>query len=61
MRSGGRKEFAATLNGSGLPVGRTMVAIMEQYQRADGGIDIPEALVPYTGFGRIAPDGTPSR
>jgi len=57
-RAGG-KSHVATLNGSGLPIGRTLLAILEQYQRADGGIDIPPALVPHTGFTRIAPDGTP--
>ncbi|MGQ0838327.1 serine--tRNA ligase [Actinokineospora sp.] len=56
---GGAKGFAATLNGSGLPVGRTLLAILEQHQTADGGVDIPAALVPYTGFHRIAPDGSP--
>jgi len=53
----GKNEFVHTLNGSALPVGRTMVAIMENYQRADGGIDIPKALQPYTGFKTITPDG----
>ena len=38
-----------TLNGSGLAVGRTLVAVLENYQRADGGIDIPAALQPYMG------------
>jgi seryl-tRNA synthetase len=38
-----------TLNGSGVAVGRTIVAILEQYQRADGSVEIPEALVPYMG------------
>jgi seryl-tRNA synthetase len=36
-----------TLNGSGLAVGRTLVAILENYQRADGGVDVPAALRPY--------------
>ena len=45
----GRPELVHTLNGSGLAVGRTLVAIMENYQRADGGIDIPPVLQPYTG------------
>ena len=45
----GRPELVHTLNGSGLAVGRTLVAIMENYQRADGGIDIPSALLPYMG------------
>lgn len=42
-------RFAHTLNGSGLAVGRTMAAIMENYQNADGTITVPEALVPYMG------------
>lgn len=54
----GKRGFAATLNGSGLPVGRTLVAILEQYQEADGGVRIPEALVPHTGFRRILPTGS---
>ncbi|MFJ1867550.1 serine--tRNA ligase [Streptomyces sp. NPDC088097] len=55
----GRKAFAATLNGSALPVGRTLVAILEQYQCTDGSVTVPPALVAYTGFSSIAPDGTP--
>lgn len=47
-RAGGAKpEFAHTLNGSGLAVGRTWIAILENYQRADGSIHIPEILLPY--------------
>jgi seryl-tRNA synthetase len=38
-----------TLNGSGLAVGRTLVAVMENYQRADGTIEVPGALAPYMG------------
>jgi len=45
----GKPELVHTLNGSGLAVGRTMVAILENYQRADGGVDIPAALKPYMG------------
>jgi seryl-tRNA synthetase len=45
----GKPELVHTLNGSGLAVGRTLVAVMENYQRADGGIDIPEALWSYMG------------
>jgi seryl-tRNA synthetase len=45
----GRNEFVHTLNGSGLAVGRTLVAVLENYQRADGGIDVPPALRPYLG------------
>jgi len=59
-RSGG-KSYAATLNGSGLPIGRTLLAILEQYQEADGGVQVPDALVPYTGFSRITPGGLPVR
>ncbi|TDO99496.1 serine--tRNA ligase [Marinomonas balearica] len=45
----GKPELAHTLNGSGLAVGRTLVAVLENYQNEDGSIDIPEALVPYMG------------
>ena len=49
-REGGKSnEFVHTLNGSGLAVGRTLVAILENYQRADGSVDIPAALLPYMG------------
>ena len=43
------KGYVATLNGSGLAIGRTIVAILENYQRADGSVRVPEALVPYMG------------
>jgi seryl-tRNA synthetase len=46
---GGKPRFAHTLNGSGLAVGRTLVAVLEQYQRADGAMTIPPALRPYLG------------
>ena len=42
-------RFIHTLNGSGLAVGRTLVAILENYQRADGSVAIPTALQPYMG------------
>jgi seryl-tRNA synthetase len=45
----GRPELVHTLNGSGLAVGRTLVAVIENYQRADGGVDVPAALQPYMG------------
>lgn len=49
-RAGGAKpEFVHTLNGSGLAIGRTWIAILENYQQADGSIVIPEALRPYMG------------
>jgi seryl-tRNA synthetase len=45
----GKPELLHTLNGSGLAVGRTLVAVMENYQQADGRITVPEALRPYLG------------
>ena len=48
-----RPEFVHTLNGSGLAVGRTLVAILENFQEKDGTVRIPEALIPYAGFDRI--------
>ena len=52
-----RTEFVHTLNGSGLAVGRTWVAIVENYQQADGSVVIPEALRPYIGAERITEKG----
>ena len=49
FRSGKKNEFAHTLNGSGLAVGRTWLAILENYQQADGSVFIPQALQPYVG------------
>jgi len=45
----GKTEFVHTLNGSGLAVGRTLVAVMENYQQADGSVAVPKALQPYMG------------
>jgi seryl-tRNA synthetase len=54
-REGGKKaEFVHTLNGSGLAVGRTWLAILENFQQADGSVVIPEALRPYMGVERLA-------
>jgi seryl-tRNA synthetase len=50
-----KPEFVHTLNGSGLAVGRTWVAIVENYQQADGSVIIPEVLRPYIGEERITP------
>lgn len=44
-----KPQLVHTLNGSGLAVGRTMIAVMENYQQADGSINVPDALVPYMG------------
>jgi seryl-tRNA synthetase len=46
---GGKTEFVHTLNGSGLAVGRTLIAILENFQEKDGSVTIPEALRPYMG------------
>ena len=56
--SGGKKtEFVHTLNGSGLAVGRTLVAIIENYQNEDGSVDVPEILHPYMGgLTRLEPE-----
>ena len=53
-----KPELVHTLNGSGLAVGRTLVAILENFQQADGSVVIPRALVPFAGFARIDNDGT---
>jgi seryl-tRNA synthetase len=50
---GGKSEFVHTLNGSGLAVGRTWLALVENYQQADGSVLIPEALRPYMETDRI--------
>ena len=55
----GKGEFVHTLNGSGLPIGRTWVAIVENYQQADGSVLVPEALQPYLGVERIQPESQP--
>jgi seryl-tRNA synthetase len=45
----GKNEWVHTLNGSGLAVGRALVAVLENYQQADGSVQVPEALQPYIG------------
>jgi len=53
---GGRPEFCHTLNGSGLAVGRTLIAVLENYQEADGSVTIPKVVQPYmSGLERIEP------
>jgi seryl-tRNA synthetase len=51
-----KTEFVHTLNGSGLAVGRTWLAILENYQQADGSVRVPEALAPYLGVEVITPN-----
>lgn len=48
-----KPQFVHTLNGSGLAVGRTLIAILENYQKEDGSVDVPEALQPYVGHKTI--------
>jgi seryl-tRNA synthetase len=56
--AGGKPEFVATLNGSGLAVGRCLIAVLENGQQADGSVTLPEALVHYIGGNtRITADG----
>ena len=50
-----KSEFVHTLNGSGLAVGRTWLAVLENYQQADGTVLIPEALRPYMNADRLLP------
>jgi seryl-tRNA synthetase len=57
-KGGGKSDFVHTLNGSGLAVGRTWIAIVENFQQADGSILLPEVLRPYMGIERIpVPEG----
>lgn len=55
----GRTQPVATLNGSGLPIGRTLAALLEQGQQEDGSIVFPEVLHRYLGFRSVAADGSP--
>ncbi len=48
-KEGGKPVYVHTLNGSGIAIGRTLIAILENYQREDGSVEIPTALVPYMG------------
>jgi seryl-tRNA synthetase len=56
--AGGKPEYVHTLNGSGLAVGRCLIAVLENGQQADGSVDLPTALHPYLGGKtRIGADG----
>ena len=52
----GKPELVHTLNGSGLAVGRTLIAVMENYQRQDGSISVPDVLQPYLGGAEVIGD-----
>ncbi len=58
VKTAGKPEFVATLNGSGLAVGRTLIAVLENGQQADGSVNLPAVLYPYLGGKtRISADG----
>ncbi|MCX7827931.1 MAG: serine--tRNA ligase [Thermanaerothrix sp.] len=60
-KGGGKPRFVHTLNGSGIAVGRCLLAIVENFQRQDGSVDIPDPLVPYMGgIKRIVPSSSRS-
>ena len=55
FKEGGKNAFVHTLNGTAIAVSRTLIALLENFQKEDGGIQLPEKLSAYTGFSRIAP------
>lgn len=57
--TGAKPEHVHTLNGSALAIGRTLIAILENYQRPDGSVEIPDALRPYFGAAEIPPRSRP--
>ena len=59
-KDGGKPRFVHTLNGSGLAIGRTWLAILENYQQSDGTVKIPKVLVPYMrGMTELRKEGSP--
>jgi seryl-tRNA synthetase len=58
---GAKPEFVHTLNGSGLALPRVLIAVLETYQQADGGVLVPPVLRPYVGAERIEPPAAPGR
>ncbi|MDE1932110.1 MAG: serine--tRNA ligase, partial [Alphaproteobacteria bacterium] len=56
-KGGKGTRYVHTLNGSGLAVGRALIAVMENYQRADGSIAVPEALRSYVGGAEVIAGG----
>lgn len=57
FRERGRTDYVHTLNGTALATSRMLIAVLENCQQPDGTVRVPEALVPYTGFDRIEPEG----
>lgn len=55
-QEGGEKKFVQILNGTAFAIGRTLIAILENYQEEDGSVIVPEALRKYTGFDKISPN-----
>ena len=55
FRRGKKTEFVHTLNGTAVAVSRTLVALLENHQQADGSVALPKSLRPYAGFDRIGP------
>jgi seryl-tRNA synthetase len=53
VRGENGNRIVHTLNGTAVAVGRMILAILENFQQADGSVEMPEAIVPYVGFGRI--------
>ncbi len=51
----GKLNFVHTINGTAFATGRMIIAILENFQQADGSVRVPQRLVPYTGFDRIVP------
>lgn len=56
-REGGKTDFVHTINGTAFAIGRTLIAILENYQQKDGSVLIPKVLQKYTGFKKISPKG----
>ena len=55
FRDDGMTRFVHTLNGTAIAVGRTLIALLENHQQADGSVLVPQALQPYAGMERIGP------
>jgi seryl-tRNA synthetase len=54
-QASGKPAFLHTLNGSGVALARTLVAILENRREPDGSVSVPDVLIPYTGFDRLSP------